>query len=170
MTPPKRAVTEQYRQPNINLLPDTATFQGFLGVSTPIPGAALTPLPLTIESITDPLIFHASGSSDLTFLANGRVVAQWNVSINNALNARTQSLTFLSRSSAGGPFFAFLGPLGFGYHRNIATGADTASGQHQFNVAQNDVIRLASLRTAGVGALSFVGFSCELLVHFFPDI
>lgn len=162
-------MTEQYQQPNINLLPDAETFQGGLGVTTPIPGAALTPLPLTFETITSPLIEHLPGSSDLTFLANGRVVAQWLVTIVNALNARTQSATLLF-IDAGAGFVPFLGPIGFGYHRNIAAGAGTVTGQHQFNVLQGNVIRFASLRTAGVGALSFLGFGCGVLVGFIPDI
>lgn len=144
-------------------------FQGGLVATTPIPGAALTPLPLTFETITSPLIGHVPGSSDLTFLANGRVFAQWEVSIINGNNGRTQSATLLYLNTGAG-FVPFLGPIQFGYHRNIAVGAGTCTGQHQFSVSQNDVIRVASLRTAGTGALSFQGLACEVLVKFIPDI
>lgn len=162
-------MTEQYQQPNINLLPDAETFQGGLGVTTPIPGAALTPLPLTFETITSSLIQHLPGSSDLTFLANGRVFAQWEVTISNTNNSRSQSGTLLYRN-AGAGFIPFLGPIGFGYHRNIAQGADTIVGQHQFSVLQGDIVRVASLRTSGAGALQFNGLTCEVLVQFIPDI
>ncbi len=162
-------MAEQYQQPNINLLPDPATFQGFLGVNTAIPAATFTPLPWTVETITDPLISHPAGSSDLTFLANGRVIVQWAASIGNTVNARTQSATFLFVNSGAG-FVLALGTIGFGYHRNIATGADTTTGTHQFSVSQNDVMRITSIRIAGVGALQFLALSCEILVHFFPDI
>lgn len=163
-------MTEQYQQLNINLLPDGETFQGSLAANTPIPGAALTALPLTVETITSPLIFHPAGSSDLTFLANGRVVIQWAVSIGNlTLLARTQSETLLLLD-AGAGFIPFSGPIGFGYHRNFAEGNGTTTGQHQFSVSQNDVIRIASMRISGVGALQFVGLACEVLVRFVPDI
>jgi hypothetical protein len=162
-------VTEQYQQPNINLLPDPETFQGFLGINTPIPAATLTPLPWTVETITSPLISHLAGSSDLTFLANGRVVIQWTASIGNTINARTQSATVLFVNSGAG-FALILGTIGFGYHRNIAEGAGTTTGQNQFSVSQNDVIRIVSIRTSGVGSLQFLALSCEILVHFFPDI
>lgn len=162
-------VTGQYPQPSINLLPNMTTFQGSLGVNTAIPAATLTPLPITVETLTSPLISHTAGSSDLTFLANGRVFTQWNVSIDNTRNARTQSATVLFINSGAG--FTFIpGTTGFGFHRNIATGSGTTSGQHQFPVLQNDAIRIASIRVAGIGSLQFLAFSCEIIVHFFPDI
>ena len=162
-------MTEQYQQPGINLLPNAEVFQGGFLATTPIPGAVLTPLPLTFETITSTLISHPAGSSDLTFLADGRVVAEWEVSINNTLNARTQSATLLFLNTGAG-FIPFLGPIGFGYHRNIAAGAGTTTGQHQFSVSSGNVVRIASLRTAGVGALQFVGLACEVRVQFIPDL
>jgi len=162
-------VTIQYQQPNINLMPDAATFQGILGVNTPIPGAALTPLPLTIEEITSPLITHVAGSSDLGFVTGGRVIAEWNVSINNTLNARTQSAAALFLN-AGAGFIPLLGSIGYGYHRDIAAGAGTITSSEQFAVSPNDVMRIAAIRIAGVGALQFLAITCQVRVHFFPDI
>ncbi len=162
-------MTEQHQQPNINLNPDPATFQGHLRGNTLIPGAVLTALPINVESLTDPLIIHAAGSAFVSFATAGRVIVNYFVSIGNALNAPSQSSTTLFFNSGAG-FVAVTGPIAWAIHPSIATGVTTVSATHELNVSGGDAIVVASLRVGGAGALFFVSVSCELLIEFYPDI
>ncbi len=161
-------MTEQHQQPNINLAIDPAVFQGHLAVTTAIPGASLTPMPINIETITSSLIVHAPNSSDLTFVTAGTVLAEWVAGIGNTNNSRSQSAAAMFIDTGSG-FIGVFGTLGFGYHRNAAQGNGTITGLFEFPVPANATMRIAALRSSGAGALQFIGLGCSLLVHFFPD-
>ena len=162
-------MTIQYQQRSINLLSDTGAFQGQIGgADVPIVGAAVTPLPLQVVQNDSQTISHTLGSSDIEFLAGGVYLVAWAISIGVASGGRKNSQTSLFQDTGGG-FLPVTATIGYGYHRNVAAGRDTTSGEFESGfIEAGTVIRFASQRIAGAGNLEFIAASSNVLVTLLP--
>jgi hypothetical protein len=148
-----------------------AQFSAFLGVTTAIPGAALTPMPLdTLDFAFDPLVYtHTLGSSDITIVQSGRYHISAQASIDNTVGAaRTSSAAALFVNSGAG-FMLVLGSLTFGYHRNAANGEDTLPDDKILTLNAGDILRFAAARIAGTGPLAYIGGGCRLSITKVPE-
>jgi len=162
-------VTEQYLQPSINMLSAPCRFSGGIGAADVlIPGAVVTPLPLSVVEGECSLIRHVLGSSELEFLASGSVLVEWDVSIDVDSGGRKNSQTTLFLDEGFG-FLPVNLTFGYGYHRNTAQGKDSTSGTKPFRVSEGDKIEIASQRIAGTGNLKFIASSNSVKVSFRPD-
>lgn len=148
-----------------------AQFSAFLSVGVPIPGAALTPMPLdSLDFAFDPEVYaHALGSSDVTVLLAGRYQVVVEASIDNTLGAaRTSSAAALFVNSGAG-FLLAPGTLTFGYHRNSANGEDTLPENKVLTLDAGDIVRFAAARIAGTGPLAYIASGCRFSITKLPE-
>lgn len=149
-----------------------AQFSGYLSALVPIPGAALTPMPIdSLNFAFDPSVYeHVLGSSDVRVLKDGRyrIVAQ--ASIDNTLGAARTSSAMALFVDSGAGFLFIPGSIAYGYHRNATNGEDTLPVNEIVNLSAGDVVRCAAIRIAGTGPLSYLPSACRFSITKLPQI
>ncbi len=149
-----------------------AQFSGFLSVTVPLPGAALTPMPIdALNFAFDPEIYtHTLGSSDVTIVKDGRYRVVAEASIANTLGiSRTSSLGALFVDSGAG-FLFLAGSITFGYHRIAGNGWSVPPVDEIVELSAGDVLRFAAVRIAGTSSLSYFPSGCRLSLTKMPEI
>jgi hypothetical protein len=85
-------------------------------------------------------------------LATGSYEIGFDISLDAGANVRTSSKAWLQKNSGGG-FVDVGGTDGFGYHRNVSNGLDTASMSTLVDLVAGDVLRVRAQRLGTTGTL-----------------
>jgi hypothetical protein len=149
-----------------------AQFSGYLTSATPIPGAALTPMPIdALDFSFDENVYeHVLGSSDVKVKVDGRYQIVPQASIDStAGSSRSDSRTELYRDTGAG-FLLIPGSSSYAYHRSTTSGEGTAPVNKIVTLNAGDVIRSASVRIAGAAPLAYIGGGCRMSLIKLPEV
>jgi hypothetical protein len=102
------------------------------------------------------------GGTEITVKKDGWCRIDFSISIDlTSGSTRTGSKIWLEKNGTFVP-----GTYSFGYHRNTATGEDSASCATDVEVVKGDVFRLKMTRQSGSGTLSTIAQGCRLRMEF----